>query len=118
MLHTTTPATDASDLSQLPLASLRAVSHDGSVRLSGNWYWSAALREHAGRKVLLRFDPDAQHTGVQVYTMDNVYIGRAECVAVVGFADTQTAREHASARRQHITKHLEEIQARQMKDQL
>jgi putative transposase len=96
-------ATDE-QLRQLLLAAevVTADRHDGSVRLSGNRYWSEALSEHAGRKVLLRFDPDALHTEVQVYTMANVYIGRAECIAAVGFADTQAAREHTRARRQYI----------------
>ncbi len=96
-------ATDE-QLRQLLLAAevVSADRHDGSVRLSGNRYWSEALSEHAGRKVLLRFDPDALHSEVQVYTMANVYIGRAECIAAVGFADTQAAREHTRARRQYI----------------
>lgn len=75
---------------------------DGSVRLSGNRYWCEALSEHAGRKLLLRFDPDALHTAVEVYTLANVYVGRADCIAAVGFADTQAAREHTRARRQYI----------------
>jgi putative transposase len=76
--------------------------HDGSVRLSGNRYWCEALSEHAGRKVLVRFDPDALHAEVQVYTLANVYIGQADCIAAVGFADTSAAREHTRARRQYI----------------
>lgn len=75
---------------------------DGSVRLSGNRYWTEALSEHAGRKVMVRFDPDALHSAVEVYTLANVYIGRAECIAAVGFADTDAAREHNRARRQYI----------------
>ncbi|HEY1136612.1 MAG TPA: transposase domain-containing protein [Xanthomonadaceae bacterium] len=76
--------------------------HDGSVRLSGNRYWCEALSDHAGRKVLVRFDPDALHTDVQVYTLANVYIGQADCIAAVGFADTSAAREHLRARKQYI----------------
>lgn len=75
---------------------------DGSVRLSGNRYWTEALSEHAGRKVMVRFDPEALHSAVEVYTLANVYIGRAECIAAVGFADTDAAREHNRARRQYI----------------
>jgi transposase InsO family protein len=75
---------------------------EGAVRLSGNRYWCEALSEHAGQKVLVRFDPDALHTEVQVYTLANVYIGQADCIAAVGFADTSAAREHTRARRQYI----------------
>lgn len=91
-------------LRQLLLAAevVAADRDDGSVRLSGNRYWCEGLSDHAGRKVLLRFDPDALHSAVEVYTLANVYIGRADCIAAVGFADTAAAREHTRARRQYI----------------
>lgn len=49
---------------------------------------------------MLRFDPEHLHTEVQVYTLANVYLGEAECIAAVGFADTGAAREHARAKKQ------------------
>jgi hypothetical protein len=73
---------------------------DGSVRLAGNRYWTEQLSAYAGRKVQLRFDPDALHTSVHVYAMDGMWIGEAECIAAVGFADTNAAREHARNRKQ------------------
>lgn len=76
-------------------------SRDGSVRLSGNRYWCAALGAHAGRKVQLKFDPMSLHTSVEVYTLANVHIGTADCIAAVGFADTNAAREHARAKRNY-----------------
>lgn len=79
-----------------------ANAYDGSVRLAGNRYWCNALGEHAGKKLLLRFDPDALHTTVSVYTLANVYLGDADCVAAVGFADTSAAREHARARKDYV----------------
>ena len=96
-------ATDE-QLRQLLLAAEVGDAHrlDGSVHISGNRYWCEALSEHAGRKVLIRFDPDALHSEVQVYSLANVYIGRADCIAAVGFADTGAAREHTRARRQFI----------------
>ncbi|WP_337999785.1 transposase domain-containing protein [Xanthomonas cucurbitae] len=75
-------------------------SRDGSVRLSGNRYWSEAIAPYAGQKLMLRFDPEQLHTEVQVYTLANVYLGEAECIAAVGFADTAAAREHARAKKQ------------------
>ncbi|WP_324251181.1 transposase domain-containing protein [Xanthomonas campestris] len=75
-------------------------SRDGSVRLSGNRYWSEAIAPYAGQKLMLRFDPEHLHTEVQVYTLANVYLGEAECIAAVGFADTGAAREHARAKKQ------------------
>lgn len=74
---------------------------DGSVRLAGNRYWTEALSEHAGRKVVLRVDPFHLHTVAHVYALDGTFIATAECVATVGFADTQAAREHARGRKQY-----------------
>ncbi|MGH8039188.1 MAG: Mu transposase C-terminal domain-containing protein [Pseudomonas sp.] len=76
---------------------------DGSVRLSGNRYWSEAIAPYAGQKLMLRFDPEQLHQAVQAYTLANVYIGQAECIAAVGFADTGAAREHARAKKQYRT---------------
>lgn len=78
-----------------------ASAQDGSVRVAGNRYWTEALSQHAGRKVVLRFDPMSLHDGVHAYGLDNAYIGYAHCVASVGFADTNAAREHALAKRQY-----------------
>ena len=74
---------------------------DGSVRLLGNRYWCAALAQHCGRRLMVRFDPDALHTSVQVYTAAHVFVGTADCIAAVGFADSQAAREHARAKTKH-----------------
>jgi putative transposase len=74
---------------------------DGSVHVAGNRYWCDALSAHAGRKVVLRFDPMALHAGVHCYALDNSYIGYADCIASVGFADTNAAREHAQARKHY-----------------
>lgn len=75
-----------------------ASAQDGAVRLAGNRYWSQALAAYAGQKVMLRFDPDALHDAVQVYTLANVYLGQADCIQAVGFADTQAARDHSRAK--------------------
>lgn len=78
-----------------------ASAQDGSVRVAGNRYWCEALSGHAGRKVVLRFDPMALHTAVHCYALDGAYIGEAECIASVGFADTNASREHARAKQQY-----------------
>lgn len=89
---------------------------DGSVRLADNRYWSEALGAYAGQKVVLRFDPDALHTSVQVYSLSNAYLGEAECIAAVGFADTQAARDHARARTQHRNAAKKQLQAERRMD--
>lgn len=74
---------------------------DGSVRLAGNRYWTEALSEHAGRKVVLRVDPWHLQDVAHVYALDGTYIAAAECVAAVGFADVNASREHARGRAQY-----------------
>ncbi|HGM4745058.1 transposase domain-containing protein [Stenotrophomonas maltophilia] len=84
---------------------------DGSVRLSGNRYWSEAIAPYAGQKLMLRFDPEQLHQAVQAYTLANVYIGQAECIAAVGFADTGAAREHARAKKNYRTATRKQLDA-------
>lgn len=93
----------AEQLRTLLLAStaVTASAVDGSVHLAGNRYWCEALARHAGRKVVLRVDPMRLHTGVHVYGLDNAYLGYADCVASVGFADSNAAREHTRARKNY-----------------
>lgn len=93
-----------------------ASAQDGSVRVAGNRYWTEALSQHAGRKVVLRFDPMALHQGVHAYALDNTYIGYADCVASVGFADTNAAREHALAKRQHRKALKQQLEAERRMD--
>lgn len=84
----------------LAAEAVTASATDGSVRLAGNRYWTDALARHAGQKLVLRFDPMALHTSVHAYQLDGTYIGEADCVASVGFADTNASREHARAKKQ------------------
>lgn len=90
-------------LRQLLLAAeaVTASPIDGSVRLAGNRYWTEALSEHAGRKVVLRVDPWHLQGVAHVYALDGTYIATAECVAAVGFADVNAAREHARGKKQY-----------------
>lgn len=89
---------------------------DGSVRLAGNRYWSEAIASHAGSKLILRFDPEQLHTCVQVYTLANVYVGEADCIAAVGFADTMAAREHARAKKQYRRAAKQQLDAERRMD--
>jgi hypothetical protein len=74
---------------------------NGSVSLAGNRYWTEALAEHAGRKVVLRVDPHHLQGEAHVYALDGTFIATAPCTAAVGFADVNAAREHARGRKQH-----------------
>lgn len=89
---------------RLLLLAAEAVKADpitGSVHLAGNRYWTEALSEHAGRKVVLRIDPWHLQGVAYVYSLDGTYIAAAECVAAVGFADVNAAREHARGKKQY-----------------
>ncbi|MGA7438614.1 MAG: transposase domain-containing protein [Luteibacter sp.] len=85
----------------LATEAVTASSIDGSVRLAGNRYWTEALSEYAGRKVVLRVDPYHLQGSAHVYALDGSYIAEAQCVANVGFADVNAAREHARGRKQY-----------------
>ena len=50
------------------------------------------------RRVVARFDPEALHDGVHVFSLDGRWLCFAPCIAAVGFADTEAAREHGRVR--------------------
>ncbi|MBP1844787.1 transposase InsO family protein [Rhizobium petrolearium] len=76
----------------------RARKPNGEIHLHGNRYWSPALTGYAGRKVIIRFDPDHLQKDIKVYDLDNVLICDAPCVEDAGFHDAEAARQHARAR--------------------
>jgi len=86
----------------LAAENVHANKEDGSIRLDGNRYWSELLVGLRGTKLTVRFDPDALHAGVDVYRLDGVFVGRAECLEAVGFNDKTAAREHARDRKAFI----------------
>ena len=80
---------------------------NGEIHLAGNRYWSEHLIAHAGRKLMVRFDPENLHGDLFVYTMDGRFIDRADCIDAVGFNDAEAAREHARLKRQFLKAHRE-----------
>jgi hypothetical protein len=83
------------------------VNHEACIQLEAgagvgfgkNRYYAEALYRFVGQKVLARFDPQALHDRVYVYTLDNQFIAEAPCQAATGFGDTQAAREHTRSRK-------------------
>lgn len=71
---------------------------DGSIELLGNRFWTEQLVEHAQRKLIVRFDPQALQTEVHAYRLDGSYLCTAPVIEAVGFADVDAARQHAHAR--------------------
>lgn len=100
----------------LAAEAVTADARDGSVRLAGNRYWHEALSEHAGRKVVLRVDPWHLQGTAHVYALDGTYICGADCIAAVGFADVNAAREHLRGRKQWRRAAKDMLQAEKLMD--
>ena len=90
---------------------VKAARRDGTINLLNNRYWSDFMLGHLGQALVVRFDPDAMHSGLHVYRLDGSYIGYAECVEAVGFNDVAAARVHGRKRRQFMktTKELQNL---------
>lgn len=79
------------------------VRADGTITLGvdrRNRYWDDVLHNHAGKSVVVRFDPQSLHTRVYVYTLDGRYLCEAACVDAAGYDDSIAARDHNRARNQ------------------
>jgi hypothetical protein len=72
----------------------------GHITLFKNRYWHESLTDHAGDKLIVRFDPQNLHAGVHCYTSANRYLCHAECLGAFGFNDQNAARELAKAKQQ------------------
>ncbi|VEJ45306.1 transposase domain-containing protein [Bartonella vinsonii] len=81
---------------------LRAQKGTGEIHFYGNRYWARALNEHAGQKVIVRFDPDHLHQDLRVYDLHNRLICLAPCLCDVGFYDQQAARLNGRLRKEYV----------------
>lgn len=79
----------------LTAEAIKARRGNGELTLAGNRYWTEQLVEHAGKSVVVRFDPEKLHESIWAYTPDGRFIGEVECIVSSGFGDTEAAREHA-----------------------
>lgn len=77
-------------------------STEFSVMLHRNKYWSPELIGWMGKKIILRVDPDNLQQGAFAYTEQDTFIAALECMAPVGFNDTQAAKLYARAKRMHV----------------
>lgn len=64
----------------------------GAVWFQGNEFYADWLHEHAGARLIIRFDLAAFHDGIHVYSQDNAYLGFAPCRQAVGFFDADEAK--------------------------
>lgn len=82
------------------------VRADGTVRLRAgrseygrNRYYSPALVELAGSRVVARFDPSALRRDIHIYDRDGSYVAAAAIIAPVGFRDSEAAAQYERRRR-------------------
>src|SRR5262249_36617442 len=86
---------------------------DGSVRLHGNRYWadSPSLVRVAGRKVIVRFDPQDLTKPVHVYLISGEFVATLELVEKTGFDNIEHARRHARARSKYFRAQKDQLEA-------
>ncbi|MDO9499005.1 transposase domain-containing protein [Falsiroseomonas sp.] len=65
------------------------------LHFHGNRYFADWMLRMAGERVVARFDADALHDDMQVYTLDGRFLGAAECQHAVGFDSVAAGRDHA-----------------------
>ncbi|PWG62822.1 transposase domain-containing protein [Spiribacter halobius] len=111
-------ATEAQRRMWLLAAESVTVQKDATVALriskgphGRNRYSCDALIEYAGRKVVVRFDPDHLHEEVHAYQPDGRYIGAAECILAAGFGDTSAGREWARNQKRRLRAEKERAEA-------
>lgn len=69
--------------------------NSAQIHLADNMFWHEDLIAYAGKRVVVKFDPQNMHADIQVYSVDGAKICTAQCVHAVGFMDADAAREHA-----------------------
>ena len=71
-------------------------------------YWSDWMNEFAGKKIVMRFDPENLNDGVYIYALSGEFMGFAECKRKTPFFDLAGAREQAriEAQRRKVERQL------------
>lgn len=81
---------------------IRAQKGNGEIHFFENRYWNPALTAYAGKKVTVRFDPDALKSGINIYDADDCLICHAEVYEDAGFDDATAARDHNRKRKAYF----------------
>lgn len=102
----------------LAAENVTARADTGEIHLFGNKYWSdaPALARMAGKKVVVRFDPQDLTQPLHVYGTDGRYLCEAACQELAGFADEAAARTHARARKTWSRAQRDQLQAERTMD--
>ncbi|EKE75217.1 transposase domain-containing protein [Gallaecimonas xiamenensis] len=74
----------------------------GKIAQRQNRYHHESLLAMVGQKVVVRFDPDALHSSVHLYTLNGLYLCEAACLEKVAFGSRSEGREHDRKRKQFV----------------
>lgn len=87
---------------------IRLHGKHGQASLHEAEYWSDWMSEHAGERVIARFDPEELNAGLHLYALDGSYLGFAETKVKTPFFDLAGARGAAAQdkRRKRLAKEL------------
>nr|WP_281070686.1 transposase domain-containing protein [Oceaniglobus trochenteri] len=66
----------------------------GRLTLFDNVYYDPWMVDHAGQRVVVRFDPEQLHGAVHIYSEKGEFLGSAACEQKVGFFDVTEAHAH------------------------
>lgn len=93
-------ATDAQRrLWMLGAEGVRCATKNGQISFIDNEFWEPWLLDHAGERVVIRFDPaDVQDGGLHVYALGGAYLGHVGCIKRGKFFGMDDARMHAKLR--------------------
>jgi len=104
---------------------VRAHRDTGEVALNAgkgpygrNRYWHEHLARHAGRELVVYYDPENLQQDVHVYTLDHKHICSAQWLPSVAFNDTEAAREWSKNKRRFLKAQKEVAKAQQRMDTL
>ena len=67
----------------------------GTVTLAGTRYWAPELHDVAGKRVIIRFDPEDLTQPIHVYDRLGTFIATAPPIEAVGFFDMDAAKRRA-----------------------
>jgi len=116
-IETTTVRRAAPEQMRLAFLAQKMVTLDPKTaeirNISGNRYWSEELSQWAGKKVIVRYDPESLADPVEVYSADkDAFICAAPVWGDAEFYSREDAQKSAKARQRH-NRRIKELVAEQ-----
>jgi len=88
---------------------IKTNSRTGQINFMRNRYYDPWLSDHAGERVVIRFDRDDLHAGIHVYSADDAYLGFAKCSVPQGFFSMGSSKATAKAKSAYRKAQKEEL---------